>query len=178
MVVAMMKIVVFGAGGKAGGAAVVEARARGHEVTPLVRSAADVTDPAAVAKGAAGHDVAIAAVADASADPAVFFRTAAESLVAGLKEAGVSRLVWVSLASLLPDASGVPIMDTAGFPSEFQPFSLAHRAGLDVIRGSDLEWVAVSPSGNFDLEGKPTGVYHLAPAIWQSTSPTPITRAP
>ncbi|GAB3845056.1 NAD(P)-dependent oxidoreductase [Dactylosporangium cerinum] len=162
MVGAMLKIVVFGAGGKAGGAAVVEARARGHEVTPLVRSAADVTDPAAVAAGAAGHDVAIAAVADATADPAVFFRAAAESLVAGLKDAGVNRLVWVGIASLLPNASGVPVMDTAGFPPEFQPFSLAHRAALDIIRRSDLEWVAVSPSGNFDLEGEPAGAYRLA----------------
>ncbi|MER5702421.1 NAD(P)H-binding protein [Micromonospora sp. NPDC002296] len=159
----MLKIVVFGAGGKAGGTAVVEARARGHEVTPLVRSAADVTDAAAVARAAAGHDVAIVAAADANADPAVFFRAAAASLVTGLKEAGVNRLVWVSLASLLPDANGVPVMDMAGFPAEFQPFSLAHRAALDILRGSDLDWVAVSPSGNFDLEGKPAGGYHLAP---------------
>ena len=163
MVVAMLKIVVFGAGGKAGGAAVVEARARGHEVTPLVRSAADVTDSAAVARGAVGHDVAIAAVGDATADPAVFFRSAAQSLVTGLKEAGVGRLVWVSLASLLPDAKGVPVMDMVGFPPEFQPFSLAHRTALNILRSSNLEWVAVSPSGNFDLEGKPAGVYHLAP---------------
>ncbi|WP_432974061.1 NAD(P)-dependent oxidoreductase [Dactylosporangium sp. CA-233914] len=159
----MLKIVVFGAGGKAGSTAVAEARARGHEVTPLVRSMADVTDPAAVARGAVGHDVAIAAVAEASADPSVFFRAAAESLVTGLKEAGVSRLVWVSLASLLPDASGVPMADSVGFPAEFQPFSVAHRTALDIIRGSGLDWVAVSPSGNFDLEGKPAGVYHLAP---------------
>ncbi|UWP79956.1 NAD(P)-dependent oxidoreductase [Dactylosporangium fulvum] len=158
----MLKIVVLGAGGKAGSAAVAEASARGHEVTPLVRAAADITDPAAVAAGVVGHDVAIAAAADAG-EPAVFFRAAAESLVAGLREARVHRLVWVSLASLLPDANGVPVMDTIGFPPEFRPFSLAHRTALDILRGSALEWVAVSPSGNFDLEGAPTGAYHLAP---------------
>ncbi|GAB3156560.1 NAD(P)-dependent oxidoreductase [Micromonospora sonneratiae] len=162
MVVAMLKIVVFGAGGRAGSAAVAEAGARGHEVTPLVRAVADVTDPVAVAAGAAGHDVAIAAVGDVN-EPAVFFRAAAESLVAGLREARVDRLVWVSLASLLPDANGVPLMDTTGFPPEFRPFSLAHQTALDILRSSDLEWVAVSPSGSFDLEGRPTGAYHLAP---------------
>jgi putative NADH-flavin reductase len=159
----MLKIVVFGAGGKAGSAAVAEASARGHEVTPLVRAAADITDPVAVAAGVAGHDVAIAAAADAAGEPAVFFRAAAESLVAGLREARVDRLVWVSLASLLPDANGVPLMDTNGFPPEFRPFSVAHRIALDILRGSALDWVAVSPSGNFDLDGGPTGTYHLAP---------------
>lgn len=162
MVVAMLKIVVFGAGGRAGSTAVAEARARGHEVTALVQAAADITDPAAVAAGAAGHDVAIAAAADAG-DPAGFFRDAAESLVAGLTETRVNRLVWVSLASLLPTANGTPLMDTPGFPTEYRPFSLAHRAALDILRSSDLEWVAVSPSGHFDLEGKPAGTYHLAP---------------
>jgi putative NADH-flavin reductase len=63
----------------------------------------------------------------------------------------------------VPDVNGVPVMDTAGFPPEFQPFSPPHRTALDIIRGSGLEWVAVSPSGNFDLEGEPTGAYHLAP---------------
>jgi putative NADH-flavin reductase len=163
MVVAMLKIVVFGAGGRAGSAAVAEARARGHEVTALVRAAADITDPGAVAAGAAGHDVAIAAAADAAGDPVEFFRTAAESLVAGLAKAGVDRLVWVGLASLLANANGVPLMDTPGFPAEYRPFSLAHRAALDILSSSALEWVAVSPSGNFDLEGEPVGTYHLAP---------------
>ena len=161
-VASMTRIVVFGASGRAGSAAVAEARERGHEATPLTRTDADVTDPAAVAAGAAGHEVAIAAVADASADPAVFFPAAAHSLVAGLKEAGVTRLVWVSLASLLPDAAGVPVMDTTGYPPEFQPFSLAHRAALDILRDSDLEWVAVSPSGNFDLDGSPSGKYRTS----------------
>lgn len=158
----MTRIVVFGAGGRAGSAAVAEARSRGHETTPLTRAEEDVTGSAAVAAGAAGQDVAIVAVADAGADLAVFFPAATRSLVAGLKEAGVTRLVWVSLASLLPGADGVPVMETTGYPPEFQPFSLAHRAALEVLRDSDLEWVAVSPSGNFDLDGAPSGGYHLS----------------
>ncbi|NUO57917.1 MAG: NAD(P)H-binding protein [Hamadaea sp.] len=159
----MMKIVVFGADGKAGSAAVTEAKSRGHQVTSLDRPETDVTDPAVVASAAAGHDVAIMTAADPTADPAVFFRSAAESLVTGLTEAGVRRLVWMSLAALLPDADGVRLMDLDGFPAEFQPFSLAHRAALEIVRGSGLDWVAVSPSGNFDVVGEPVGAYQIKP---------------
>ncbi|MCP2328387.1 hypothetical protein HDA40_006894 [Hamadaea flava] len=157
----MLKIVVFGADGKAGSAAAAEAKSRGHQVTSLDRPDTDVTDPTVVAGGAAGHDVAIMAAADPTADPAVFFRSAAESLITGLGQAGVNRLVWMSLASLLPDANGVRLMDMDGFPAEFQPFSLAHRAALEIVRGSDLDWVAVSPAGNFDTGGQPVGAYKI-----------------
>ena len=154
---------MFGSGGRAGGSAVAEARGRGHDVTALVRSAGDVTDPGAVQAGARGHDVAIAAVYDGSRDPAEFFPAAATGLIEGLARAGVRRLVWVGLASLLPDADGVPLMDTAGYPQDYRSFFLAHRAALDAIRASGLDWVAVSPSGDFDHGGAPVGGYQLAP---------------
>jgi len=154
---------VFGSGGRAGGSAVQEARSRGHEVTALVRPVGDVTDAGAVEAGARGHDVAIAAVYDGGRDPADFFKAAAAGLTEGLARAGVRRLVWVGLASLLPDAAGVPLMDTAGYPQEHRTFYLAHRAALDEIRGSGLEWVAISPSGDFDHGGTPVGGYRPAP---------------
>ncbi|MFD6812102.1 NAD(P)H-binding protein, partial [Streptomyces anthocyanicus] len=68
------KIIVFGAGGRVGRAAVAEAVARGHRVTAVVRDPArhpgleapgvtvvrgDVTDPESVAALAAGHDAAL-----------------------------------------------------------------------------------------------------------------------
>jgi putative NADH-flavin reductase len=160
----MTKIVVFGSGGRAGSAAVREARSRGHEVTTLTRLTGDVTDPEAVAAGAAGHDTAIAAVYDGGRDPAEFLPAAATGLVDGLARAGVHRLVWVGLASLLADADGVPLMDTDGYPQEFRSFYLAHAAALDLLRASDLGWAAVSPSGDFDHGGVPVGGYRLAPA--------------
>nr|BFE88776.1 hypothetical protein GCM10020093_113770 [Planobispora longispora] len=80
----MGRIIIFGAGGRAGGAAVAEARRRGHRVTAVVRDparhgdlaadgvpvvAGDVTDADAVARLAAGHDAAISAAADLGAPP-------------------------------------------------------------------------------------------------------------
>ncbi|MGW0366681.1 hypothetical protein [Streptomyces sp. NPDC002990] len=61
------RIILFGAGGRVGRAAVAEARRRSHEVTTAGRTDGEVTDPAAVARLAAGHDAAIVAVHDPGA---------------------------------------------------------------------------------------------------------------
>lgn len=169
----MGKYVIFGAGGRAGTQAVAEARRRGHEVTAVVRDparysgvvdgvqvvAGDVTDAAAVASLAVGHDVAINAAAVITPD--TFFTSAAHALIKGLQQAGVNRLVAVGLASLLPDADGIRLLDAPGFPAEFRPFCLGHAAGLEVLRtdGGALDWVYVSPAGDFDHDGERTGRY-------------------
>ncbi|MGW3495221.1 NAD(P)-dependent oxidoreductase [Streptomyces sp. NPDC001020] len=176
----MSRIVIFGAGGRAGRQAVTEARRRGHDVTAVVRDpsryssltdggvrivAGDVTDVADVATLAAGHDAAInaAAVYGAGTDPDAFFTDAAHALVKGLRQAGVDRLVTVGLASLLSGPDGTRLLDTPGFPVEFRPFCLAHAAGLEVLRveGGTLDWVYVSPAGDFDHEGERTGDYDI-----------------
>lgn len=159
----MTKIVVFGSGGRAAGSAVLEARSRGHAVTAVTRQVADVSDPAAVAAVAAGHEVVIAGVYDHDRDPAEFFPATARALVDGLAEAGVDRLVWVGLASLLPNAAGVPLMDSGDYPQEYRSFFLAHQAALDIFREAGIDWVAISPSGDFDHEGTPVGAYRVAP---------------
>jgi uncharacterized protein len=158
-----------------------EARRRGHEVTAAVRdpsrhggltenagvplAAADVTDVADVAAVAARHDAAInaAAVYGAGTDPQAFFTGAAHALVEGLRQAGVDRLVTVGLSTLLPGPDGRRLLDTPGFPAEFRPFCLAHAAGLEVLRaeGGALDWVYVSPAGDFDHGGERTGRYAI-----------------
>ncbi|WP_446033552.1 NAD(P)-dependent oxidoreductase [Streptomyces olivaceus] len=157
----MMTIVIFGSGGKTGSSAVAEAASRRHHVRPLRRADADITDPQAVARAASGHDVAIAGVAPAEADPRDFFAAAADGLVTGLQKAGVSRLIWVSIASLLPDAAGVPPVDTDSFPADYRPFSLGHRTALETFTASGLQWTAVSPAGDFAPNTAPTGGYTL-----------------
>ncbi|PXY29075.1 NAD-binding protein [Prauserella coralliicola] len=176
----MSKIVVFGAGGRAGRSAVAEARRRGHDVTAVVRdpvrhgglaaegvriAAGDVTDVATVAALAAGHDAAIhaAAVYGEGTDPDAFFPGAARALVKGLPRAGVDRLVAIGLSVLLPGADGTRAVDAPGFPAEFRAFCLAHEAGFTVVRdeGDALDWVYVTPAGDFGHEGEPTGRYEV-----------------
>lgn len=129
----MGKIVIFGAGGRTGRAAVTEALRRGHQVTAVVRDPARYSGPAGggvrVAAGdvtsvpdvialAAGQDAAIhaAAVYGEGTDPASFFPSAARALVAGLPQAGVGRLVaagWTGCTSAWPATSTT----TAGAPA-------------------------------------------------------------
>lgn len=170
-----MNIVVFGAGGRAGRQAVAEARRRGHQVTAVVRDpaahgdlsdvrvvAGDVTDPVSVERAAAGHDAALSAAADLSVAPHDFFTASARALSTGLAKAGVPRLVVVGLASVMPGASGAPLMDEPGYPNEYRDFFLGHAAGLDELRTCDLDWAYVAPAGDFDHDGTRTGRYLLA----------------
>jgi uncharacterized protein len=166
------RVMVIGARGRAGSAAVAEAVARGLEVTAVVRDpalydapsgvtvrAGDVSDAASFQSVARGQDAVIAAVYDAAADPAVFLRAASRALAEGVS----TRLVWVGLASLIPDAAGTPLLDTPGYPQEFRSFALAHGAALEELRTSGVDWVAISPSGDFDHGGVPVGGYAVAP---------------
>jgi len=177
----MSRIVVFGAGGRAGRAAVGEARQRGHQVTAVVRDpakygdlatdgvhlvAGDVTDVDSVARIGEGHDAAISAVYDAGAQPDAFFTGAARALLDGLTSADVGRLVVVGLASVLKTASGAALMDLPGYPQEYRVFYLGHAAGVDVLRAATTgpDWLVVSPSGDFDHGGVRTGRYRTAAA--------------
>jgi putative NADH-flavin reductase len=173
----MSKVVVFGAGGKAGRAVVQEAISRGHEVTAVVRDPAkyddlagervqlvvgDVTNVHSVAAVAAGHDIAISAVYDMASAPEPFFVGAAHALLESLPAAGVTRALIIGLASNLEYAPGQRIMDGPEFPEGFLEFSKGHAAGLDVFRSAttDLDWLVVTPPMVLD-EGPRTGTYRV-----------------
>ncbi|WP_329500951.1 hypothetical protein [Kitasatospora herbaricolor] len=58
-------------------------------------------------------------------------------------------------------------MDTAGYPQEWREFYSAHGAGTDALRAAApeaLDWVVLSPAGDFDHEGSPADGYVVAPA--------------
>ncbi|MBO2452137.1 NAD(P)H-binding protein [Actinomadura barringtoniae] len=167
----MAKIVIFGAGGRAGRRAVAEAARRGHRVTAVVRDpsahpdlagavAGDITDAAAVGAIVAGHDAVIHAAVDLTNGE--FFTAASRALVEGLGKAGVRRVVAVGLASVMPGPSGGLMMDEPGYPNEYRSFYLAHAAGLDVLKESGLDWTYVAPAGDFDHEGERGGAYAVA----------------
>ncbi|MFF0266557.1 NAD(P)-dependent oxidoreductase [Kribbella sp. NPDC004536] len=164
----MSKILVIGARGRAGSAAVAEARGRGHDVTGVARTAGDslvvgdVTDAERIGELAAGYDAVIAGVYDGGSDPAAFFPRAARALVDGLATAGVRRLVWVGLASVVPTTAGPLVLDA--YPEEYHSLFFAHRAALDVFVGSPLDWVSIAPSGDFDhADPSRKGPYRVAP---------------
>lgn len=163
----MGRVIIFGAAGRTGRAAVGEAVRRDHRVTAVVRdpaahpdltadgvvlTAGDVTVPADVARLAVGHDAAIVAVYDPRAQPEAFFTMAAAAVLDGLRVAAVHRLVMVGLASVLPTAAGPLLMDTADYPQDYRSFYLGHAAGADALRraATDVDWLLISPAGDFD----------------------------
>ena len=68
---------------------------------------------------------------------------ATERLVAGLKTAGVQRLLMVGGAGSLEVSPGVQLVDSGYLPTEWKPIALAHRAALEVLRASDLDWTSL-----------------------------------
>ncbi|MEN3265818.1 NAD(P)H-binding protein [Pseudonocardia sp.] len=188
----MSRIVIFGAGGRAGRRAAEEAAARGHEVTAVVRDpgahrglvcdgvrvvAGDVTDATSVATVAAGHDAAITAAARLDVPAVDFYTAATGALVSGLAKAGVPRLVLVGMGPVLEVAPGERLLDGPGFPAEHRTFALGHVVQLDVLAAApDLDWVVLAPPVVFlDELAARTGRYRTGGA--QLLSP-PGTDAP
>ncbi|MFJ5709169.1 NAD(P)-dependent oxidoreductase [Streptomyces sp. NPDC093105] len=174
------RIVVFGAGGRVGRAAVAEAVARGHRVTAVVRDPArhpdlgragvtvvrgDATDPGAVAALAAGHDAAVHASVRLDVPSEEYFAATSKALVAGLTEAGVGRLLTLGIATTLADAAGVRLMDAPGFPGEWRAFAQGHVVEFELLAataGPELDWLMVVPPLDLNAEAGPTGGYRTA----------------
>jgi uncharacterized protein len=169
-----MRIAVFGATGNIGQRIVQEAQARGHQVTAIIRDPArlearppqlqvtkgDVLNPTDVAHTVAGHDAVVSAVGPShnNDDPQMVL-SAARSLLAGVKQAGVKRLLVVGGAGSLEVAPGVQLMDAPDFPAAWKPVAGAHRDALAVCRqNADLDWTYASPAGMIG-PGERTGHY-------------------
>jgi putative NADH-flavin reductase len=104
-----MRVAVFGATGKAGGAVLREALARGHEVRALVRtpSALDLHDPAlevvhggfedtvALDQTLEGADVAITAIGVTSTARPTLLEDSVNAIRAGMERAAMKRLIIV-----------------------------------------------------------------------------------
>ncbi len=169
-----MKIVLFGATGTLGQRIAQEARDRGYAVTAVVRDPSRATgagdnltfaqgnvgDPASVAQVAAGHDAVISAIGPGHDQDLAVLSTAAQSLLTGLAQTDLRRLIVVNGAGSLEVAPGVQLVDSPSFPAAWRPVALAHRDALDVLRGAetDLEWTAASPAA-FIAPGERTGHY-------------------
>ncbi len=152
----------------------MECLERGIEVTAAVRDvsrfegaareitvvAADATDPAAVAAVAAGHDAALSAVTQHS-HPEILVEVAS-TLLEGLSQAGVPRLVVAGGAGSLLVSDGARLMDTPEFHDDWKPEAQAQADALDAYRSADtdVDWAYVSPGALLE-PGERTGEYRL-----------------
>lgn len=167
-----MKVVLFGASGMIGSRVLDELVRRGHTVIAVARHPekispgehvtavqGDVTDPASVAAVAKGADAAISAYSPPRTDPAGI-TAAARSLISGLAEAGVRRLMVVGGAGSLEVAPGIQLVDTPSFPPAWMAIALAHRDVLPVLKRADLDWTYFSPAALIE-PGNRTGKFRL-----------------
>ncbi len=167
-----MKIALIGGTGFVGSAVLDELLSRGHRVTALARHphkfvarpglevvTADVLDAAQVARAVAGHEAVISAYNPGwgEADIHDLFLRGSDAIVAGVKAAGVRRLLVVGGAGSLFVAPGVQLVDTPDFPAEWKQGALAAREALERIRSeTELDWTFVSPPA-FLVPGPRTG---------------------
>ena len=152
------KIALFGATGMIGSEILTEARRRNYTVTAITRNpqkvaaqegvtavAGNVLDADSVAEVVAGHDIVVSAYGP-GADSAEKITEAAHALLAGVKQAGVKRLIVVGGAGSLEVAPGVTLVSVPDFPEIYRAVALAHQDALDIFRANDsVEWSYLSP---------------------------------
>ena len=166
-----MNITLFGATGNAGSRILKELLARGHQVTAVVRDPAKLPSQAGltVRKGNLSEVGQIAAVRGTEAVISAYgpglnspgdLVEATKRLVAGLKQAGVHRLLMVGGAGSLEVSPGVQLIDSGSLPEEWKPIALAHREALEILKASTLDWTSVCPAAYFE-PGQRTGVFRL-----------------
>ncbi len=165
-----MKIALIGATGFIGSGILSESLQRGHDVTAIVRSTADllgrpglttvqgdVTHADRLAQLLAGHDVVISAFnpgKDATG-------TGARSILEAAKRSRVPRLLVVGGAGTLEVAPGQRLVDQPDFPQEWKEGALRTADVLDQLRAEpELDWVFVSPAAVI-APGERTGKYRV-----------------
>ncbi|MFB6724095.1 NAD(P)-dependent oxidoreductase [Kribbella sp. NPDC056345] len=167
-----MKIAVYGASGMVGSRIVAEAAARGHEVTGVTRSGADL--PAGVRSvQASANDVAsvkeIVGDADVVAVALGPSRTggnhqdyldAVDNLIAAVRGTETRLLVVGGAGGLT--IGGQRVLDGPAFPAEYRPESLTVAQALEALRATDesVNWTMLHPP--FVIQpGERTGTFRL-----------------
>lgn len=159
-----MRIAVFGSSGATGRQVVAQALAAGHEVTAFVRDPAKApparsgltiavgqvtSDQDAVTAAVTGADAVVVALGTARTwqglrAPAVMAQ-AAPRIVAAMRAAEVSRVVWLSGLGVGDTLGEVPPLPRLGYRLLLGRVYADKAAGERVLRGSGLDWTLVYP---------------------------------
>lgn len=165
-----MKIGIVGATGKAGSLILDEAVRRGHEVTAIVRNASklnndnvkviekDVHDT--WTEDFKGLDVVVNAFGAPLGEKDSHFE-AGRVLINALSGTGIRLIVVGGAGSLyVDDSRTMKVIDTPNFPDIFKPTAGGQSENLEELeQTTNLKWTFISPSAEFDAEGKRTGAY-------------------
>lgn len=156
-----MKIIVFGARGDVGSRITKEALSRGHAVTAVVRSeaqldripagaigqVADVENSGQLSQLMAEHDLAISALRPPEGQEGLLSGLTGAVLDAAA-DAGVRVQIVGGAASLkVPDGSGETVLTAPDFlPPEWRPIALASQAQYELcLAESRVDWAYLAP---------------------------------
>ncbi|MFW8595409.1 NAD(P)-dependent oxidoreductase [Cribrihabitans neustonicus] len=169
-----MKIILFGATGDAGRAALDAATRRGHQVTAVARRPGAATpqvtplaldllaEPEAAARAALGHDIVVSTLRPpAGREPDLVPLTRAALDAA--RAAGIPALITGGAATLkLADGSGHTVLSAPGFlPDEVRPIAEA-CAAQDALLASEtgVQWTCLRPPAML-FHGPATGDFRF-----------------
>jgi putative NADH-flavin reductase len=174
----MKKIVLIGASGFVGSAILKEALDRGHRVAAVVRhpekittehknmivKQGDVSLIENVTEICRGADAVISAYNPGWKNPDIAEQTKRvyKTILQGVRESGVKRLLVVGGAGSLFVSPGKRLMDAGIIPESFLPAlrALAEIYLVDLMAEKNIDWVFFSPAGNLQ-PGLRTGKFRL-----------------
>jgi len=171
-----MKVALLGATGFVGSALLKEALDRGHTVAAIVRhpekldkreglvgKAGDVYNTPGLAALIQGNGALISAFNPGWKNPNLYddqVRGTA-SIIAAVKKAGITRVLWVGGAGGLEVKPGVRVVDSPDIPEWVRPGSLATINALEQLQKEpELEWSFLAPSAEMP-RGQRTGKFRL-----------------
>jgi putative NADH-flavin reductase len=186
-----MRIVIFGANGQAGRLLTGQALAAGHDVAAVTRRPAgfpvthdrlavveaDVHDAPAAGRAIKGADVVLSALGvPFTRQQITVYSEGAGHIISAMSRYGVRRLVVVSSSATEPHhhADGGFLLNRVLQPLVTATIGKTTYADMrrmeDLVRGSDLEWTIMRPSGLFDAPGITSYELHeeQAPGIFTS----------
>ncbi|HWK04898.1 MAG TPA: NAD(P)H-binding protein [Puia sp.] len=173
-----MKVVLIGTTGFVGKAILLELLDRDHYVTGIARhpeklgihhpslttKAGDMLNEQQVTALVKGHDAVVSAYNPGWTNPKIYeeYLQGAQTIQAGVKAAGVKRLLVIGGAGSLEIKPGLQLIDTPEFPAQFKPGSSAARDYLAILKKEkELDWTYFSPAilMNQGTSGIRKGVY-------------------
>lgn len=155
-----MRVALFGATGRAGGAIWRQGRAAGYQIHALVRvpgslageppdvavTVGDVRDAGAVERVMAGADAVVSAIGGTRADNLAVLEQGTASILAVMRRHSVRRLIVVQGFHLPfpgdPGGVGRPLM-AAMLRAWNQRLSMDTYRMADLLRASDLDWTLI-----------------------------------
>ncbi len=172
-----MRIAVVGATGRTGLQVVDQALARGHQVTALARrpeviscrdeslvtAAVDVLDRAALVKGLAGCAAVVSTLGiGTSRAPTVLYSQGIANVLHAMDHHAIGKLAVISAAPVGPRAEQPFLERRVAMPILDRVFGATYddmRRMEALLRGSDVDWVALRPPRL--VNKKATGHYRL-----------------